>query len=540
MNIRSIHSKNEIAQLVEEHPDYQELLFARGYLLTNDTSIDPERYPFCGKWNTFTALSYHVYVHPNETFFSREANNRVVALVGHAYSPFTMQWEEDSLLRECDGLFAEDLWNKVAEWTGVFVFFVITERDIQIFGDAGMMKMCNYCVDDDHFYVSSHFQMLADLKNYSMCDYARKIRTTKLYNTGMRWLPGDMTAYDNIHRLGANLTLTYDGEKANIKRSYPTSPHREANTKEEQVAESERLFNLLHNGIALCLQKWPGDMRVGLSLTGGMDSGGEFACTKGLTEKIRVFSYDCKEQELIDSEAAKKICEAVGIPHFQYHIPQNSADLPCGEDNYRFFEAIVDHNTGYIMNLAENEIRKIVYFNGCRDFDVEMKADVAEIGRAFYDQKYGMKMPRCFSPRQIAILQTRFFFMPKLQRQTERKYKTYNEVIALNEPLYNYEHSDLLYWENRIAAATGMSVLSVGMSHLQTLPYNNRAILECMLAFPRDLRRENVPQQMLKERYMPKMISDEAEVKNKYLGNNRIFIERLFFKMKSLPILGRI
>lgn len=130
--------------------------------------------------------------------------------------------------------------------------------------------------------------------------------------------------------------------------------------------------------------------------------------------------------------------------------------------------------------------------------------------------------------------------MPKLQRQTEQKYKSYNKSIGLDKSLFNYEHSDLLYWENRIAAAMGVSVQSASMAYLQTLPYNNRAILECMLAFPHELRRKNVPQQMLKENYMPKMIFEEAEVENKYLGKKRIILEKLFFYFKSIPLLGQI
>ena len=529
-NVRPVHTRSDIESLLNKNTELRECLFARGYLVTNDNSIDANEYPFYGQWNYEEVGNYRVFIHKNERFFVYREAKKKLLIIGNAYNPVSMKWKEEELLKELASTSTEDgFYNEINNWTGAFVLFVIDDNGLSVLTDASSMKMCNYSLAKGYIYLSSHAQLLADILDAPMTEYAAKIRTTKMYNIGMRWMPGNTTAYKNVYRLECNVIGNYNNKKATVTRSrfWPLKSHNEFITTEDYEKGTKEIFELIHNNLLLSLKKWKAPA---ITLTGGMDSRCTFACSKGITEQFKIVSYDCKDQEKKDSEIAKKICDKVEIKHYQYHIPELNSRF----HDYDKLCMIIDHNTSYVLNNAEEEIRKIIVFRGINDFDVELKSDIAEIGRAFYGQKYGMKMPKTFSARQASILQTRFLFMPSLFRKTQREYKKHLREINLSNPLFNYDHSDLLYWEYRIAICSAYTTLSMGMTnYTMTFPYNNRRILETFLCFPYGLRVTDYPQNEIIRNIMPEMIVDEGKVENKYLSKRRVMLEKLYFKLRS-------
>lgn len=520
-------SKKEIESILDAKPQYRDALFGRGYLLTDDSNLDIEAYPFYGLWNCTSIGPLCLYVHPYETSFIYESESVTFILVGHAYNPFTMQHDENELLKDCAKAYPDGrLFETINEWTGAFFLCAIEDSKIIALTDACSMKMCHYSVSKGHLYISSHVQMIADLLGFSLSKYAKKIRTKKVYNIGLRWLPGLTSSYDEITRIGPNLVFDYAHGEASVKRFYPDTAHAEYQSEADFEWCVEEIYRIIRNNLVLCKKKWD---RAAISLTGGMDSGATFACTAGFTDQFEIFSFDCKEQERLDSAAAKEICKKTGNKHVQYHIPDSNEEIVDFDD----LKHIVDHNTAYFKNLAEEEIRKIIYLRDLNDFDVELKSDVAEIGRAFYGRKYGMDMPEVLNERECAVLQTKFFFMPWLLKQAEKAYIRFLTNTEITKPPYNYEHSDMLYWEFRIGAAAAVTTLSMGMAQNMTFPYNNRKLFELFFAFPHDMRAEDYPQSQIMKKKMPKMVSEDVTVEDKYFGKLRITLEKTFFKYKT-------
>lgn len=528
--IRPVHTRAEIETLLKKKPEYRDCLFARGYFVTNDNSIEANEYPFYGQWQYENVGDYRVFVHKNENYYFFNEGEKKYLIIGNAYNPISMKWKEEELLKDCaSASTVDEFYKEINNWTGAFVLFVIDNNGLSVLTDPSSMKMCNYGIANSFVYLSSHAQLLADVLDVPMTDYATKIRSTKMYNTGMRWMPGNTTAYENIYRLECNIIGKYNNIKAEFSRSrfWPLKSHNEFITTEDFERGTKEIYELIHNNLLLSLKKW---QAPAITLTGGMDSGCTFACSKGITEKFRIVSYDCKDQERKDSDMAKRICDKVDMKHYQYHIPESNSSVR----DYDEICMIIDHNTSYVLNNAEEEIRKIIVFRDIDGFDVELKSDIAEIGRAFYGQKYGMKMPRTFTARQAAILQTRFLFMPSLFRKTRRVYKKHLEDINLTKPLFNYDHSDLIYWEYRIAICSAYTTLSMGMTnYTMTFPYNNRRILETFLCFPYELRVTDYPQNKIIRNVMPEMILEEGKVENKYLTKKRVMLEKAFFKIRS-------
>lgn len=523
-----ICSKEEIAEILERLPQYRECLFACGYLFADKANIDTAAYPFYGMWQQHDIRGKCFLVHPSEKLYRLDTPERTFVLIGHAYNPFNSKHEEQSLLEDCNvtPFTPEAMFRAVNEWTGIFAMYVLQEESMLFFSDATSMKSCNYCSKNDQLYISSHAQLLADLLGLSMTKYAAKIRDTKVYNTGMRWMPGTTTAYEGVSRLCPNMFAEAKNGIVSIERFYPVCAHEELTSTQQQEQMADKIGQALQNGMKLCLKKW---QRAAISLTGGMDSGAAFASTKSFSDQFRIFSFDCKGSEVRDSNAASEICKTEGLEHRQYHIPADSAEIPDFED----LKKIINHNTSYIKNLAEEEIRKIAYLRELHDFDVEIKSDIAEIGRAFYDRKYGMRLPQKLNERHLSALQTRFLMMPRLLRQTDKAYRKSLRDTALEEAPFNYDHADLVYWEYRIGAATAMTTLSLEMAHELTLPYNNRKLLDMFLCFPHEQRLQDFPQKYIIQTRMPEIVRDEVQVQNAYFGKRRILLEKAYFRFRT-------
>lgn len=527
-NKHPICTKDEISEILDRYPQYRECLFARGYLVTDDDTIDPMTYPFYGAWKQYDVCGKRFLVHPFENLYRRDTAERTFVLIGHAYNPFNMKYKEADLLEDCvaEPFSMNKLFHTVNEWTGAFAFFVIENGKTSFFTDATSMKMCNYCSANGYAYVSSHVQLLADLQGYKMRNYTKKIRETKVYNIGLRWMPGLTTAYAEVARLGPNLCAEWEHGEVSIRRFYPYAAHEEVCSEELYAQQVDKICRIMRNEMELCTKKWN---RPAISLTGGMDSGATFASTKGFTDQFRIFSFECKEAERKDAVAAEKICGLEAVPFHLYHIPTNEDELA----DYEAIEKIVNHNTAYVKNLAKEEIRKIAYLKDIHDFDVEAKSDVAEIGRVFYERKYGMKMPDKLHERHLSLMQTRFFFMPLLLRQTDKDYRAYLKATNLLKAPFNYEHSDLVYWEFRIGVSAATTTLSLGMTSELTFPYNNRKLLEMFLAFPHEVRMQDYPQKELMKKMMPEIVQKDVQVEDGYFNQWRIRLERMYFRYKT-------
>ena len=524
-----VTSVDQMQGMLLAHSDLRICLFARGFLVTNSERDFTDEYPFYGLWKKQVLDEMRIYTHPFEHFYSYSAGDQIFILFGHAYNPFPMVHDENVLLESCagSGNNKDDVFQIVSQWTGAFVFCIYQNGELTVLTDASSMKMCSYAIRDGKYYFSSHTQLLADILECQMTSYAKKLRQTKMYNIGLRWMPGDMTAYAEISRLGVNLYALWDTKTITIKRFYPTAPHKELLTEEEQSNAVDEFYRIISANLKLCSEKWE---RPAISLTGGMDSGATLACTKGTTERFKLFSFDCKEVERIDSEAAKAICKIIQQPHTQYHIPESSEEIP----QYEEIKKIINHNTAYVKNLAEEELRKIAYLRNITDYDVEIKSDVAEIGRVFYERKYGMPMPQTFNERHMSAIQTRFFCMPRLLHKTDDAYFAFLNKAKIAKPLFNYEHSDLLYWEFRIGVSAATTTLSFGiLPAVLTFPYNNRVLLELFLSFPHDMRKADYPQREVRQRYMPEIALKEMEVEDGYFQKWRIGLERAFFQYRT-------
>ncbi len=348
----------------------------------------------------------------------------------------------------------------------------------------------------------------------------KKLIGTKCYNIGNRHLPGNKTPYKEIKRLGANTYLLYSNSFY-IKRFYPQKAHPEYVKKEDKDKTVRKIAQLIHNGIDCCARKWE---RCAISLSGGTDSKTTLACANGLYDKYNFFSFYSKPQELVDAKGAKKICDNLGLKHTMYEIPKDNG---CFED-FDFKKKLLQHNTSYFVNLADNEIRKFIFLHDIDAYDIELKSWASEVTRVFLERKYKVKMPKVLSERHCSIFQTRYFGHPLLLRWSDKEYYRFLREIGLDKPLFNYEHADLFYWEVRMGA-WGVSVISSQqLYHRVSIPMNNRKILDLFLSLPREERKNDGVHKKIMEYMNPTVVDAKVEIPNLYFHGYRIMMEKVY------------
>ena len=521
--------KEEIKNRLNAEEKYRDMLFRRGYLLMNRKIEDTNSYPFYNIWKEIEIGPYYLYVQNSQTVYFCEKDGLTSVIIGHAYNPFDMKYEENDIccdLIEAYKIGIADYFDKVSELTGLHIVIMLDGEKIIANQDACSLTGCYFGMVEDRIYITEHPQLVADICDLKMNAKVAKLVRSKCYNIGNRNLPGNITPYDELKRLGANTYLIYENE-FRIKRFYPTKPHPEFVTDDEKAENIKRIGDLIHNGIECCSKKWE---RCTISLSGGTDSKTTLACANGLYDKFSYFSFNSKPQELVDAKGARKICEGLGLEHTLYTIPENNEEI----EDFVFLKKLLQHNTNYFVNLADNEVRKYIFLNKLDAYDIELKSWASEVARVFFERKYKIKMPKTLNERHLSIFQTRFFGHPLLLRWSDSEYYKFLREIGLEEPLYNFEHTDSIYWEVRMAS-WGVSVISSQqLYHRTTLPMNNRKILELFLSFPHEDRKSDSVHKRIMEYKNNKIIEADVEIANLYFHGYRILMEKAFYYLRTL------
>lgn len=516
----------EIQERLDQNEKYRLCLFPRAYLLTNALIACEEQYPFYGLWQHRRIQGFSVFSHPETNVFFCEKGSSAAVLIGHAYNPFSGETSENAILAQIleSSLSGKTvLMNSINELTGVFVIVLISPDRIWAIQDCGGQKMLYFGKIGKHLVLTSTPQLAADVFHLVWDPEVDRLLHTKGYYRGSGYLPGNLSPYQELKRLGCNTALDYTANSFHIERVYPFIQRTELQSEAEKLEAVEEMYRIFSANIALAMKKWP---RVGLSLTGGMDSKTTFACAKPFYNDFFCYSFESKESEKLDAEAAAQICRAVGVEHHYDRIPSDPAKLP----DYEFLHQIIEHNTSHICKLHPNEIRKYIWLRMQNDFDVEIKSDMSEVGRAYSSRKYsGVKLPRVLSARHMTITQGRYFLEPWAMRFADRAFQAFMEETGLQDDILGYAMHDLVYWEVRMSSWAATSFASQEFIHEITIPYNNRRLLDLFLRFPEAERLEDGPHKRLMRRGNPAVADFDLSVKDSYLGKKRMLIETAYY-----------
>ncbi len=529
MKLIEIEDSNSIKKILEDNPQYKECLFSRGYFITQNANVNSDEYPFYGQWTTKKINNHIAYIHKDQDYCIYKKDDVTFLLIGHAYNPFNEEYIEENLLREVAEKYSisqKDFFESINDWTGIFCLFVF-DKEILAVQDCSGIKALYYGVINNYSCFTSHPQLAADIYNLKIDPFVHKLVSNKFYNIGNRYLPGDLSPYKELKRIGANVCLICDENNAmSIKRFYPLCEHYECKTKEEYEKGIKEAYRILNKNLELISKKWPDSA---ISLSGGTDSKTTLACANGLYDKFKYFSFQSKDTEVTDSNAARDICNKINLKHEIYKIPSNNEDI----EDFDILKSIIVHSYGYVRGLKDSEIRKHIFLYRANYFETEVKSWISEIVRVFFERKYEIKFPERLTERHFSIFQTRFFGSPKLLKESDRIYKEYMKKFDLENKKFNFEHTDLYYWEVRMSSWGMMVTQSLDICHRITFPFNNRRLVELMLSLQRELRKNDTAHNDIIKIANSDIYKTNIHIKNNYFHSNRILLEKLYYYYRT-------
>ena len=518
-----------LKDLLDNKPELQKHLFEKGYLITDAQVTQAEEYPFYGNWNVTKIGTYDFWVYQTAKLYTYEFEKGTIFLIGHAYNPYTMVWDENDILKSMAEVYGtEKYFDILDELTGVFVMGIVQDEALEVVLDASGMQCGCYGTVQGKQYIASHMRLIGDICGLQTDDYVRRLVGYRWYRFMMgNYLPGDITCYREIKRIIPNTYLTLRDGTYQVKRFYPNKEIQMCQTEEEYQQVIEEAAKILQNNMALVPKKWD---RPAISLTGGVDSNTTFAAANGHYGEYETFSYISMYRESVDAEKAKQISDRFGVTHRVYNIPEKNEEIA----NFDVYKAIFDYNQGGIGASKDGDARKkitLIQGNVC---DVEVKSWISETIRAYAYKYFGRKkFPKRLTARNYTSLYKIFFMNRRLVWETDKHFKDYFANTQIKEHLYNYDESDFFVWEMMHGGKCGQNIGVMKSCFDITIPYNNRKLLDLLLRVPLDKRISDQHHMDLKKQMNQELFDMNIRVVNLNETSRRKKMANIYYTINS-------
>ena len=516
----------KIKRLMDERSAFRRYSFYKGFLITNGDLLPIGDYPFYeNHWSDYNIGAYTLRVHNEIKLTTYDGESGSWFIIGHAYNPFTVEYEEIDILKSIDK--AIDKLDILNSLTGVFVIGRISGRDIEFSLDtSGMLWSC-YATFDDKIYISSHMNMIGDLFDLPMSKYVKKLISYKYYKYMLgNYLPGYITAFDGVKRLPPNMMLQYKNSNISVTRYYPHHALDMAETEEDYNAVIKDAAKILKNTLRLISDKFN---KPYISLTGGRDSNVTFAAANGIYNKFKAFNYVSMEREKADMVAAQRIASHFNVPLDVYNVPDDN-------DNVFYFneyKMITEHIDGNIGTFKDSDIRKKIVMKDS-PVELEVKSWIGETVRAYAYKYFGLKkMPKKLKPRHWSCMYKIFLGKRKLLKDTDKHFADYIKKTELKENLFNYDESDFFVWEMMHGYKCGLNIGEMKLCFDITIPYNNRKLIDLLLRVPLNKRINDKLMVDLVRELNPELADLNIYVKNLNETEKRAKLLRRYFKINS-------
>ncbi len=509
---------------------WQEELFVRGYLLTNDAEIPSRDIGLqWGMWNAYGLGPYHLYVSKKETCYFFESKSRRFVLIGHAYNPFTMERDESDILRSLASKYdsRSDYLAYFDQLTGVFVYFVLEDDRVCAACDCAGMMGAYYGIIRGKLYCSSHAQMIADLTDLAEDPYVTTLKKPKTFQLYGLYLPYDLSPYTEIRRILPNVEVTIQKGQIVLTRFYPREQYR---IEADYEAIVHRAAQLLHNNMVLIAQKWE---HPAVSLTGGTDSKTTLACASDVQDRFLYYSYISLPREATDAYAAQSICKSLSLKHEIYEINNDISHYP----DFAEADALIERHYSYLGKGNVNDVCKRISLLEQFHSDIEVKSWVSEVARASRYAKYNKdRLPSSMTARMLTSMYKVFTYDRWNAIRTDKVFQRYLDETKLADAIRqtHYPWSEFFVWEI-VFGGWGSLALSGEhkISNNITVPFNNRAILDLMLRTPLEKRKSDQLHRDIMDCTDPRINQLGIHVVNGNETKKREILEGLYFDIHS-------
>ena len=519
---------NYIKTNIERHPEYCSSVFEQGFLLTDKEAAIRGQFPFYDFWHMVDlAGKAYLYVHQDQKAFVVTSGEDVFFLLGHAYDPFASEWDEQIILKRIAEVASGDFRKAIPainDLTGLFLFGMFSGGELTLCGDFESMRTAYYGKADGHWYVTSHEEIAALIAPLTRVEEVEKLEHYRWYHLYGEGLPGDISHYHELKKLISNTYVVFSQNQFSVKRFYPSHEIQMCSTDAEYEETVDRICTTMSNNMDMIAKKWE---TPAISATGGRDSKGTMAAAYHIKDIFLYYSYNSQPGELVDCEAARKICDAIGVEHTIYDIPLDQSEY----EEYELVKAILCVNSNRLY-FNHNDIMKRIYFFRKKPlFDIEVKSWTSEIGRAYYYARYGVRrMQGKCTGRRLNAMNNIYLFNPKLMYWADRVYDDYIRRTDMQDGLFNYDWTDMAKSELR-HSRWGADVISCEhmFSNDVTIPYNNRHLADLMLSVPLEKRIKSQTHIDFTAKLCPPIEELNINIKDVNHDNKRMWMDKIYY-----------
>lgn len=429
------------------------LKFRRQFLLS------PKKCEQLTDWRCESYGVYNLYIHNDCGCTLSNSPSLHLALIGYIIDPMHPEKSDQDILDDianCPNI--NDISDKLYNYGGRFVLIIRQSEEYIIFHDACGLRSVYYTKFGNEIYVASQpllFKLLIPLKEGAKHDSYYKSKYVKSENE--HWIPSGSSLYDNVYHLVPNHYLKFS--TFNQVRYWP-SKELNSLTFEDGV----RVASLLMHKIMIAVSQ---RFKLALPVTAGWDSRAILSACKPIAADI--YFYTLQYRDLTSSSNDIRIPgQILTYLGFEHHI------IDCRKPIDKVFTELYLKNTdihhlndwGFIAHgmLAEYPSERVT-----------IKGTCAEIGRCYYyssgkhnDISYGEQLDFLKDWNDIAFIKDQV--SDWLAEVTDAKVKK------------GYDLLDLFYWEHRMGSWQSQSQLEWDIIQEAFTPFNNRALLDSILA----------------------------------------------------------
>ncbi len=446
-----------------------EFLFKRGFIISQnrqDKYLDSLGKNIKTKWLRKKIGSYYYYNDPDVEILSYKENNNFITLLGTLIDPVNNAGDSEKIIENLLSFFLKnetDFFNYLDYLSGRFLLLIEADNKKIVLHDASGINAVFYNDLDDEVIISSHTQIIAEIKNYKITGEREKLINSKEFKSKTCYMPGLFTPYKEISILSPNTLIELNEKK--IKRFFPRERLKKQKINEKLIKE---ISNILSNTIELLAKKY----KLAVSLTGGIDSRMTLASSKKVKDKIIYFTYtfDNDKGHNEDIELASKVSEIAGIWHEKYFIES---------EKYTDYLKTFNRNSAYLRSENQGKLAYAI-FQKFPKGRMHVKSTVSEIAEGFYLRHYPPIMPFKFLLKYIL---SSVYRTNKFSGFTHQAFKEFIKKTDFSKIIkYNYNYYDMFYWEHRNGCWQSLQNQDFNIVHDIFIIYNNRYLLKKLLS----------------------------------------------------------
>lgn len=359
----------------------------------------------------------------------------------------------------------------VAYLGGRFLSFLVkSQGDMVVHPDCHATYACYLFRDKEKVALSSHVNILQKTFDLEVNEDAVAIIKSDNYKSpGGKYYPGLMTPYKGVLPLLPNCRLDISCNKSEVKhnRFYPFVREGKVEENVKESGDFQRYFDMNLKAIVK-------DKNFYISLTSGMDSRVTLlsAIKNGLSEKCKTFTYfrgkKSSDDQIEDLVVASKISFSEGIPHKALLIK----DIDFKSSFHKMY-AYSFQRCARFPSLAR------AYYEELPHDILSLVSTCSETGMAFYKKRDDYEI----TPELLSRL-----FTPSSVNKEDVVIECFSKYIKYSDfeegRLGWLDLYDAFYWEHRNAKWASLWYSEADLSHFTVIPYNQRDIIESMLAAP--------------------------------------------------------